>query len=146
MLSNHMLMDLYGVLVAVRSEPFMFLPDVYREISCLLDHSTDHNSIRMLLRDRIPGNQPLLEFLYTDNRYATSFTCKDQATIFILKWVLSHLAQLAEQGKAEQIIDFVDAVHDVPLIAYQPPYKIAKRKFIKLLRNYKRKWKARPLC
>lgn len=143
MLSNHMLMDLYGVFVAVRENPLILSADAYGKMAELLDTSTDHNSIRILFREciHIQEEQKAPDFIYVENRYATSFLCKDETAKRILKWILLHFMQLAEESDSEQIIDFADAVHFMPLLAYQPPFKITQRQFEKLIREYARKWK-----
>ena len=143
MLSNHMLLDLYGVLVAIRKDPFIVSMDAYEELSTLLDNCSDHNSIRILLRKHIHEGQSVLDFIYTDNQYASSFLCNDQTTLFILKWILLHLMQLVKCNRIDQVIDFVDSVHFVPLLAYHSPHKITKRHLGKILRKYKRKWKVK---
>ena len=145
MLSNHMLLDLYGVLVAIRKDPFIIPTDAYEELSALMDNCSDHNSIRILLRKYIHDGQSVLNFIYTDNQYASSFLCKDRTTLFILKWIMSHLMQLVKCNRIDQMTDFVDSVHFVPLLAYHSPHKITKRQLVKLLRKYTRKWKVKLL-
>ena len=136
-------MDLYGVFVTVRENPFILSADAYGKIAELLDTSTDHNSIRILFRkcSHIREEQKVPDFIYVENRYATSFLCKDETTKRILKWILFHFMQLVEEENSKQIIDFADAVHFIPLLVYQPPFKITQRQFEKLIREYARKWK-----
>lgn len=108
--------------VRVGSPESALLPaEAYQEVAELLNTSFDHNAIRMVLRKYIPADQtpPELNFIDTDNEYYTAFWCKDKETAAFVRWMLLHFQQLAVEGQAAKIEDFADAVHFLPLVAYQ---------------------------
>lgn len=143
MLSNHMLLDLYMLFVAIRRNPLLLPAEAYQELAELLDTTDNHNAIRVVLRKYISAEQtpPELDFIDMDNKYATCFWCKDKATAAFVRWMLLHFQQLAAEGQAAKIEDFADAVHFMPLVAYQQPTCRIERKLRwRVMWRYGGKW------
>ena len=110
----------------------------------MLDTSFDHNAIRVVLRKYIPAEQtpPELNFIDTDNKYYTAFWCKDKETAAFVRWILLYFQQLAAGGQTAKIEDFADAVHFLPLVAYQQPTCRIERKLMRRVRwKYGQKWR-----
>ena len=145
-LSNHMLLDLYMLFISIRRNPLLLPADAYQELAELLDTTDNHNAIRVVLRKYIPAEQtpPELDFMDTDNKYATCFWCKAKGkeTAAFVRWTLLHFQQLAAERVAAKIEDFADAVHFLPLVAYQQPTCRIERKLRwRVMWRYREKWR-----
>lgn len=144
MLTNHMLYDLSGLFMAVRSDVKAFPAEAFAalaDVFCRLAEIDNENVIRATLRKYDLTSMPALRFITVDNVYAHRVFYNDQGLHQAIADILHTMDVLRTQEKNTQLYDFVDAIHFFPLLFTDDNMEHRQRMLDDLLEVYRKKWK-----